>query len=277
MNATCLGCEAVFGPKSHRQKYCDAGCQQRTNERRRLHRERSTGWRKRRRCRRCGASFLGRSDERFCSSRCKVIAAWGQTEDPTCPLSIEPCRGREGCPNVGLVKAGRRYRCTECRSCLLCHEPISAAGRLGICIRCWINLASPRPAWFGSRLCAHCGERFASSLSSARYCSRRCNARANRSRGPSSVARRRATYRLRKLRARVLARYGFHCYLCDLPIDGELASPHPRSLTIDHVVPISAGGSHEFSNLRPAHRHCNVEKGERLPAWWMEQRAGIAL
>jgi 5-methylcytosine-specific restriction endonuclease McrA len=36
------------------------------------------------------------------------------------------------------------------------------------------------------------------------------------------------------------------------------------SATVDHVKPVSAGGSNDPRNLRAAHWHCNEEKGDRL-------------
>jgi hypothetical protein len=52
----------------------------------------------------------------------------------------------------------------------------------------------------------------------------------------------------------------------------EPASPDWRAIvpinTRDHIVPLAAGGSDRLDNLQPAHRMCNVEKGDDLPTWW---------
>jgi 5-methylcytosine-specific restriction endonuclease McrA len=32
-------------------------------------------------------------------------------------------------------------------------------------------------------------------------------------------------------------------------------------ITIDHVVPVSKGGGHNWSNLMPAHKVCNQQRG----------------
>lgn len=47
------------------------------------------------------------------------------------------------------------------------------------------------------------------------------------------------------------------CYLC-----GRWVSVHDVSL--DHVVPLSKGGSHTYDNVRLAHKDCNSKKGDRL-------------
>ena len=49
---------------------------------------------------------------------------------------------------------------------------------------------------------------------------------------------------------------GRTCYLC-----GELI--RVGTGTRDHVVPLSRGGTNDWSNLRPAHRWCNSKKGSK--------------
>lgn len=50
--------------------------------------------------------------------------------------------------------------------------------------------------------------------------------------------------------------YGTKCVYCGT-MDAD---------TIDHVIPLSRGGTNELSNLRPACRQCNMAKGDRLPS-----------
>lgn len=38
-----------------------------------------------------------------------------------------------------------------------------------------------------------------------------------------------------------------------------------RSITVDHIIPRSRGGSNYKANLQPAHGRCNGRKGNRLP------------
>lgn len=64
----------------------------------------------------------------------------------------------------------------------------------------------------------------------------------------------------------VMERDGWVCHIC-----GEEA---PRSLRgtmrwnapeLDHIVPLSAGGSHTYGNVACAHRSCNLDKGGSSP------------
>ena len=69
----------------------------------------------------------------------------------------------------------------------------------------------------------------------------------------------------------VLSLYGALCHICEEPID--LNAPKTvgkglgweKGLHIDHLVPISKGGSDTLENVRPAHGLCNLSKGAKIP------------
>lgn len=44
---------------------------------------------------------------------------------------------------------------------------------------------------------------------------------------------------------------------------------HINSFTIDHVVPLSRGGSNDIANLVPACEGCNRKKGAQTPLEWL--------
>jgi 5-methylcytosine-specific restriction endonuclease McrA len=64
--------------------------------------------------------------------------------------------------------------------------------------------------------------------------------------------------------AEVHARDGWMCRLCGLPIDPEVAWPDPMSASVDHIVPLSRGGSHSMSNVQSAHLSCNSRKADKI-------------
>ena len=65
----------------------------------------------------------------------------------------------------------------------------------------------------------------------------------------------------------VLDVYGTNCHLCLEPIDLQAPrqqgsdSGWERGLHLDHIVPVSKGGSDTLDNVRPAHVLCNLQKG----------------
>lgn len=56
------------------------------------------------------------------------------------------------------------------------------------------------------------------------------------------------------------------CQLCGDPIDRTLRFPDPMSASVDHIVPLSKGGTHEQSNLQWTHLVENLRKGATVPA-----------
>ena len=56
------------------------------------------------------------------------------------------------------------------------------------------------------------------------------------------------------------------CGLCVTPVDPESAWPDPMSPSLDHILPLSKGGTHTYENVQLAHLTCNVSKGNRIAA-----------
>ncbi len=68
----------------------------------------------------------------------------------------------------------------------------------------------------------------------------------------------------RELIRRVLASHGDRCYICGLTVLTSLPKESERSATLDHVVPLSKGGSLTgLHNLRLVHKNCNHWKAEK--------------
>lgn len=61
----------------------------------------------------------------------------------------------------------------------------------------------------------------------------------------------------------VFKRDGYRCQLCGEPTEGVY--PHPRSPSLDHIIPLSRGGEHTYANTQCACWICNVLKGDRIP------------
>lgn len=66
--------------------------------------------------------------------------------------------------------------------------------------------------------------------------------------------------------AALIERDGDCCYLCGRQVSDALPFTHPLKANIDHVVPLSRGGSHTLDNVRVACRSCNSAKGARVAA-----------
>ena len=66
-------------------------------------------------------------------------------------------------------------------------------------------------------------------------------------------------------KAQKIIQQGGKCSLCGQPLDLN----DPKSINIDHTIPISRGGHKwKHKNRTAAHRHCNSIKGNMMPHKW---------
>jgi 5-methylcytosine-specific restriction endonuclease McrA len=61
-------------------------------------------------------------------------------------------------------------------------------------------------------------------------------------------------------KSEIAERDGWRCQLCKKKVDRRLKYPHVMSMSIDHIVPISQGGTDVRSNVQLAHFRCNSIK-----------------
>lgn len=132
--------------------------------------------------------------------------------------------------------------------------------------------------------CEHCGMEYVP-MKGQRMCSLACRkASKKESRIASRKLRKQKGLNHRKHRERarrygvpyetimlskVLERDGPTCMLCGSPTNLTARVPHPRSATLDHVIPMSKGGAHLYSNVQIAHFICNSKRGNKdVKAVW---------
>jgi hypothetical protein len=59
----------------------------------------------------------------------------------------------------------------------------------------------------------------------------------------------------------VAERDGWRCHICRKRVDQRLSGTHKLGPTIDHLIPLSDGGSDDMQNVALAHRSCNCARG----------------
>jgi len=191
-------------------------------------------------------------------------------ETKACPM----CGEQKAIADFGIDrsnKAGRSYRCKQCardwaRAHYLhrhpesrSHEERRRARRLSrkrahrrpteprLCRDCGVEVA--RPKW----LCPDCK---AAVLVQ--------HGRRGSGEGHYRRAQRAGVEYVHIERRKVCERDGWRCGICHRQIDPTLAYPHLRSASLDHIVPISRGGSHTFLNVQAAHWGCNRAKAAKF-------------
>lgn len=124
------------------------------------------------------------------------------------------------------------------------------------------------------RTCLYCGENFTPGRVNQVYCRKNCSRRAHEK---ASTGRRRpggTNYRQRVTydgawiehtpRLTVFMRDDWTCQLCGDKVARNEKVPHPKAPTLDHIIPLARGGTHEMANVQTACFVCNSRKGDRI-------------
>ena len=131
------------------------------------------------------------------------------------------------------------------------------------------------------RSCQQCGELFDAYLRHVRagkskFCSSGCYWDSARLSEDELRERRRASKRVRRARERgarsepytfeeIAVRDGWKCGICAKRVGRSYPPNHPRSATLDHIIPLAAGGDDLRVNVQLAHRSCNSRKAHTGP------------
>lgn len=111
------------------------------------------------------------------------------------------------------------------------------------------------------KACLECGITFAGSPG-IKFCSARCCRRSgNRNASHRRRKREKASTNREVIRLYVLAnRDGWTCQICGQRVN-RLSVGWPDGPSVDHIVPLSKGGEHNYVNVRLAHVRCNTLRG----------------
>jgi hypothetical protein len=60
---------------------------------------------------------------------------------------------------------------------------------------------------------------------------------------------------------KIYKRDNWVCQICGEKVNPKLRYPNPMSASLDHIIPLSKGGTHETKNVQLAHLICNLRKG----------------
>ena len=114
---------------------------------------------------------------------------------------------------------------------------------------------------FRSINCQRCGKLFDDHNGRAKYCSRTCRCAGTHSDYRSRAKRWNVEYDSSVTIANVIERFGRGCAECGELIIGEHSSKANQDApSIDHIVPMSAGGAHVWSNVELVHLRCNLKR-----------------
>ena len=239
---TCITCGKQFETIDVSQQFCSPECV-------------STHNRRYNTCQLCGKPFWRRNAFRmkFCSIECRRKAQHQEMEE----------RQRSQQP---------REKTTYHRSCALCGNVFITAypNHIYCSFECCYsaNLRTQREQWAEAYtprtfVCKECGCRVTTECGKTRreFCSEICEHKYHdRAYKIQRSEQMKAAHREPVSFKRIYHRDHGLCGICGLPVPYDKAPEKIWSATIDHIIPLSQGGTHEPGNCQLAHRLCNSIK-----------------
>lgn len=233
MSNPCVGCGKLM--TGRKRKYCTVRCGHIARDRKRSRARLSP----QRVCPKCSSNFTAKApNQMHCSSGCTR-----KCYRKTCP----GC-GKESWHSQDQTKS--QALCKQCRA-------LRAAGIREIRAKERDAARVQRPAIS----CIWCNRLFIPTTANQSSCStvRRKRIVCSRKHLQRRGLRQQPTISI----AEIYSRDGGKCGLCKRKVSLLPKTPYRLSATIDHIVPISQGGSHTRQNVQLAHFGCNSAKRDR--------------
>lgn len=186
-----------------------------------------------------------------------------------------------------------RPKVAQTKACRHCGGAFTTYGLAAYCGQVCNRAAAKRRNdavtarnWARPLMCCastRCGKSFTPVIGQRqiKYCSSQCRQDAKNAQQSGSTHSRRArkygvaSEHIKK--ERVFEADGWCCYLCGCDTPRELmGSTEPTAPELEHVVPLSKGGTHTRGNVRCACRRCNAAKGANTPGGEGNHFEGLA-
>lgn len=247
----CVICGVLFerGPKKTSTITCSTECR-RQRQRQREARKQYSKSKPSVQCLTCDVEIRDRKGSGPGRKYCSYACAYARTKDRPlcrpdhCRIYVFPC---ECCGAANVSRKPRRF----CNS--LCYD------------RFYNNqvrqvVEKIRPAWWKEiRSCPRCGCSFEALSENQVCCSKRCRKALEKYRRRVSSDNKNGADRIGM--AQLARRDNWTCHLCGGQVNHGKFSGHQLDATIDHLVPVSKGGRHVWSNVKLAHFICNSRRG----------------
>lgn len=213
-------------------------------------------------CLHCGKEFEPHNTRGpapiYCSNKCRH--AHGGRKTGICPLCGGPCQKQSKHCRECQVKRGATRELPD-RPCVVCGEMFRPQGRT---IKC-CSLACSHKAGAKTlqaikitKNCQRCGREFVTDElhSYAKYCAKcRGYGDIEKNRRRRAIKRKAQADKINDLE--IYERDGWICQICGKRVNKDVKWPHPKSPSIDHIIPLSQGGEHIKTNVQLAHLDCN--------------------
>lgn len=268
----CQGCGNEIPVSSNAKRYCSDGCAPRCESDGCNNRATALGYcgshnfRRRsngsdlRHCRACGEPMgLVRGNKFYCLGKCYESCSAKGCDRRIYRNKLCDAHFSTSLPETPNWVGSLKFR-DFATGCKACGHPIGADGTAGCCSQSCYSY------WYNNGI---------ASQDVVRDCSR-CGSTFNLLDGPGVRRRPLTTTQCLACKSRktnyrkhiptLLERSGSCCAICKDPIDLGVKYPDPNSLSVDHIIPWSQGGTDDAANLRVTHLLCNSLRQDKADA-----------
>jgi len=221
----------------------------------------------------------GRHGEILTEHTCVQCGEWfvvGGKQGPVPKYCSDRCRDRWHHQHIKNRPANKE--------CVICHKPFFGYSRVECCsLSCsskksaLTNKANGRQITEDKqKVCVVCGGLFWVDHSHlySKGCSKRCYDALYRKNNRDKCRDKLQRYNAKKHGniveqfnpLLIYERDNWICQICGKKVKRNGKAHHPLQPSIDHIIPISLGGSHSRLNVRCTHLNCNLTRGNRGPA-----------
>lgn len=282
---SCKHCGADFeqhGP-GRRRKFCSQQCQRAWWKQHKDQRNHYTFV-----CKNCGQEYRTTDVRRdtVCSEECRREwigkqqhqAALIEKQCLSCGKTFQEISSGSGYCSEGCKERGTPRICKVCGEIFYGHaDACYCSRRCRLEAKC-VSYEEYMIEKIGDRTytCQECGKEFIAPYGDKRrkYCSLECSKKHwyKTPAGRREKARQRQARRASKYGNGpvddidphiVFERDGWRCGICSEAVDPSLEFPHPRSASLDHIIPLAEGGPHTWNNVQLAHFICNSHKRDQ--------------
>lgn len=204
-------------------------------------------------CKHCGKEYKPKAKDRitYCSRECSFADKKAKPKEPkeklicTCVVCGKQFEGRKNSKLCNGDKCRKEYNNIKYHeNAIIKHDKNASAIH-----------------------CKECGKLFAPSYGCKRrsFCSDKCSKKYGRKQGKHK--RRSILKQVEHINysdLNIFKRDKWMCQLCGKKVNPKYIGNHPMAPSIDHIIPISLGGSDTPNNVQLAHRECNRIKSNGL-------------
>lgn len=252
----CAACKREFYPTAKPQKFCGVGCSQPYVAQ--VQKDRAPRYN----CQHCGIEFKPKHYRytKYCSRDCHFLAVQARPSPTTSRHWVHwffrTCS-----------ECGARFIARSSDGCI-CSDLCRRKRRSDAQTRRDAAKATAKASSHPPRICGECGNSFVPVYGDKRreYCSIDCG---NKRNGRIAKRKRRAIERGACADNidpnAVFNRDGWRCHICGCRTPRRLrGSIELKAPEMDHIIPLSKGGSHTMDNVACCCRECNMRKGAKI-------------